>query len=100
MSDFRKYPHPESTNDDYWKSGYHRVSPDDYTGNPWYQDHRTGMFFQFVSNIPENWEPNKDVEQNVAANLQYIEDTYGKSFDEYAKWIERYPCWYQNSDND
>lgn len=58
--------------------GFHRVSPPDYDGDPWYQDHKTGMFFQFLGSSWNRYNVQEmRPEDQVSAGLRWARERYG-----------------------
>lgn len=73
---------------------YRRVSPEGRK-DPWFQDERTGMFFQFLSTDWTRWQPPTPAE--VARD---IVRRYGSPLGAYESWIGRTPNWYNEETND
>jgi len=76
---------------------YHRVSPEDYEGNPWFQDDRTGMFFQFLQSDWSSWRPPTPTPAEVARDILH---RYGSAVAAHAAWSGRPPNWYTEESAD
>ena len=72
---------------------YHRVSPEG-TKDPWFQDERTGMFFQFFSTDWSQYEP---WTPTPAATARYLLHRYGSP---YRAWVGHMPNWHTEDDAD
>jgi hypothetical protein len=74
--------------------GYHYISTSE-TGD-WYQDDKTGMFFQFLKSSWKEYKPPK-AEESQEALRKYILERYGNPLAAYIRWSsEKTSHWYSN----